>query len=115
MKKSYYNEEPQPFETVVSVGLMTTIIRFDIEETEDAGQGAWQCDESEFSHKESLTESDYGRLVSFLVREKFSEDAIEAISLNYMESKTTEHKNEFAELKAWRAQAKETARQIIGL
>ena len=115
MERKIYEEEPQPFETVVSVGLMTTIIRFDIEETENDGQDAWQCDESEFSHKEPLTQDDYGRLVSFLVRERFSEDDVEAISLNYMESKTTEHKNEFAELKAWRAQAKEMARQIIGI
>ena len=113
MKRKFYEERPLSFETVASVGLMSTLIRFNIEETDGDEQGAWQCDESEFCHREPLTESDYARLVSFLVRERFSGDDVEAIQLNYMESKTTEHKNEFAALKEWRAQVKEMAREVL--
>lgn len=112
MKRKNYSERPLPFETYVSIGIMSTVIRFDICETEDE-ELPWQCDECEFCHKEPLAEDDYSRLVSFLVRERFSGDDVEAIQLNYMESKTTEHKNEFAALKEWRAQVKEMAREVL--
>ena len=101
---------PADSETVCFVGMMTTIVRFNIEETEDG----YECDEVEYSHKEPLTESDYAPLVSALVRARFSQDEVEAIQLNYMESKTTEHKNEFAALKEWRAIVKARARAVIG-
>ena len=74
----------------------------------------WECEEVEYNHKEPLTEEkDYGPMVSTLVRARFSADDVEAIQLNYMESKTTEHKNQFAALKAWRATVKEMAREVI--
>ena len=109
MTRQHYETRPADSETVRFVGMMATIIRFNIEEVEDG----FDCDEVEYTHKEPLTEADYGPLVSTLVRARFSADDVEAIQLNYMESKTTEHKNQFAELKAWRATAKERAREVI--
>ena len=47
------------------------------------------------------------------MRFKYSADEVEAIQLNYMESKTTEHKNEFAKLKDWRAFAKAKAKEVL--
>ena len=47
------------------------------------------------------------------MRFKYSADEVEAIQLNYMESKTTEHKDEFAMLKDWRAFAKAKAKEVI--
>ena len=111
MEKKIYEERPLPFEECVSVGVSTTIMRFNIEETENG----WECDEAQFNHKEPLTENDYGRMVSYLVRERFSEDDVEAIQQNYIESKTTEHKNEFLELKNWRASVKAMAREVLGI
>lgn len=109
MTRQHYETRPADSETVRFVGLMATIIRFNIEEVEDG----YDCDETEYTHKEPLTESDYGPMVSALVRAKYSADDVEAIQLNYMESKTTEHKNQFAALKEWRAIVKERARAII--
>ena len=109
MTRQHYETRPADSETVRFVGMMATIIRFNIEKVEDG----FDCDEVEYTHKEPLTEADYGPLVSTLVRARFSADDVEAIQLNYMESKTTEHKNQFAELKAWRATVKERAREVI--
>lgn len=109
MEKAIYENKPLAFEEVVSVGIRTSIMRFDIEETESG----WECEESCFNHKEPLTENDYGKVVTFLVREKYSADDVEAIQQNYIESKTTEHKNEFTALREWRVQAKWMARQVL--
>lgn len=109
MNKAIYEEMPLVIEEVVSAGVMTTIMRFGIEETENG----WECEESCFNHKEPLTENDYGKVVAFLVREKYSADDVEAIQQNYIESKTTEHKNEFTALREWRVQAKGMARQVL--
>lgn len=109
--KQIYDFEPKPVETIISTGVMTTVIRLDITKKED---GTWECEEVEYNHKEPLTEEkDYGPLVSALVRARYSADDVEAIQLNYMESKTTEHQNQFAALKAWRATVKERAREVI--
>ena len=111
MTRQHYDTMPVEHETVRFVGMMTTVLRFNIEETDDG----YECDEVEFAHKEPLTEGDYGHLVAAIVRSKYSADDVEAIQLNYMESKTTEHKNEFNALKAWRETAKERARQVLNL
>ena len=111
MEKKIYEEMPLATEEVVSAGVKTTVMRFGIEETEDG----WKCDESCFNHKEPLTGDDYGRLVSFLIREKYSADDVEAIQQNYIESKTNEHKAEFTALREWRVQAKAMARMVLGL
>lgn len=63
------------------------------------------------SHK--LGADDYGTIVSAIVRSRYSVDDVEAIQLNYMESNTTEHKNEFASLRDWRAFAKDKAKEAI--
>lgn len=111
MTRQHYETRPLESETVHFVGVMVTILRFNIVEVEDG----FDCDEVEYSHKEPLTEGDYGSLVSAIVRARFSADDVEAIQLNYMESKTTEHKNEFNTLKLWRENAKERARQVLNL
>ena len=111
MEKRVYEENPLSFEECASVGVGTTIMRFNVTETEEG----FECDEVEFNHKEPLTESDYSRLVAFLVREKYTSDDVEAIQQNYAESKTAKHKAEFAELKEWRAAAKSMAREVLGI
>lgn len=111
MEKAIYENKPLAFEGVVSAGVRTTIMRFNITETENG----WECDEACFNHKEPLSENDYSRLVAFLVREKYTSDDVEAIQQNYAESKTAKHKAEFAELKEWRAKAKNMAREVLGI
>lgn len=109
MTRQHYETRPAESETVRFVGLMATIIRFNIEEVEDG----FDCDEVEYTHEKPLTEEDYGHLVSALVRAKYSADEVEAIQLNYMESKTAEHKDEWNALQTWRTKSKEAAAAVL--
>ena len=108
MEKRIYEEKPLAIEEVVSAGVRTTITRFAIEETENG----WECEESCFNHKEPLTEDDYGRLVSFLVREVYSADEMEALHNNYLLSPDA-YKEDMDTMQRWRQIAKQTAEQVI--
>ena len=59
-----------------------------------------------------FTQDDYPMLVSSLVRERYSEDDVEAILNNYL-ADPEGHKADFDELQAWRVKAKEVAREVI--
>ena len=109
MEKMFYEERPLSYETIRSVGVMSTVIRFGINQTADG----WECKEVCVNHTEPLVEADYGRLVAAIVRSRYSSDDVEAIIQNYLSDKTTEHMNEFDELQQWRAEAKRLARTII--
>lgn len=113
MERKYYNEEPNPFETIRSVGAFITIIRFNIQESEDKEQGMWQCDEVTYGHRNPLTEGDYGALVSTLVRARFSADEVEAILNNYLGGLEA-GAEDFDELQRWRVEVKQKARDILG-
>lgn len=108
MNRQIYPERPLDNEEIRSFGIITEVIRFDIHEVE---QG-FECDEVEYSHKEDLSPSDYGSMVSCIIRGKYSEDAVEAILNNYL-SDPSGHKQEFDELQDWRETAKQRAREII--
>lgn len=110
MNRQIYPERPLDNEEVRSFGIITEVIRFDIHEVE---QG-FECDEVEYNHKEDLSPSDYGQMVSCIIRGKYSEDAVEAILNNYLSDPTDEHHAaEFNLLQSWRNEAKERAREII--
>lgn len=110
MMKQIYNFEPKPVETIISTGIMTTVIRLDITKIED---GMWECEEVEYNHKEPLTEEkDYGPLVSTLIRAHFSQDQVEAITQNYL-VEPEEHKQEFDDLQEWRAESKQIAKALF--
>jgi len=113
MERKYYNEKPDPFETIRSVGAFITIVRFNISESEDEEQGAWQCDEVTYGHKSPLNEGDYGALVSTLVRSRFSADEVEAILNNYLGGLEA-GVEDFDRLQQWRAEAKQKAKDILG-
>ena len=116
MEKRYYNEEPKQYETIRSVGIMTTVVRFNIAEcTDEEHEGQWECEETEIPHKEPLQPSDYGYVVASLVRAKYSSDSVEAITQNYIASKTTEHKREWTELQQWREDVKVLSKQILNM
>lgn len=111
MKKQVYETMPEKFETKSFVGILVTIFRFNITETEDG----YECDEAEYSHSNPLTEDDYAPMVSSLVRAKYSADEVEAITLNYVASKTTENKKDWQALQAWRTEVKAIAKEAIGI
>jgi len=110
MTRQHYETRPADSETVRFVGMMATIIRFNIEEVEDG----YDCDELEYSHREPLTyDKDYGHIVTAIIRTRYSADEMEALLNNYVSSKTTEHKREWTEMQAWRAAAKERAQEVV--
>jgi len=108
--KQIYDFEPKPVETIISTGMMTTVIRFDITKKED---GTYECEEVEYNHKEPVTEEkDYGPMVSTLIRAHYSQDQVEAITQNYL-VEPEEHKQEFDDLQEWRVESKRIAKSIF--
>ena len=103
------NEIPQMVSIAVTSKFCHTTINFDIEKV---GEG-YSCSSVTIVSESPLCEDDYGKIVSAIVRFKYSADEVEAIQLNYMESKTTEHKNEFVKLKDWRVFAKAKAKEVL--
>ena len=55
----------------------------------------------------------YGTLVAAIIRTRFSADAVEAITQNYLADGEA-GKAEFDELQAWRADAKRMAKALLG-
>ena len=108
--KQIYDFEPKPVETIISTGMMTTVIRLNITKMED---GMYECEEVEYNHKEPLTEEkDYGPMVSTLIRAHFSQDQVEAITQNYL-ANPEDRKKEFDVLQEWRVESKRIAKNVI--
>lgn len=57
--------------------------------------------------------ADYPTIVTAIIRTKYTEDDVEAILLNGID--TPEHKAEYDTLQAWRKTAKQIAHQVIGM
>lgn len=55
---------------------------------------------------------EYGKVVSAIVRAKYSSDEVEAIVLN-LGSNSSEHDEEYAQLQEWRRFAKEIAHKVV--
>ncbi len=104
-----YNSQPDVISEIRSTGIITTVFRIDITQTEDG----YECDEVEYNHREPLTEDDYGPMVTALIRLRYSADEMEALLNNYVASKTTEHKAEWNTMQAWRTEAKRLARLAL--
>lgn len=66
----------------------------------------------EQEEKERLANTPYDQLVSMFIREKYSQDSIEAIINNYL-SNSEKYKAEFDELQAYRAECKARAKNLI--
>lgn len=108
--KQIYDFEPNPVETIISTGMMTTVFRLDITKKED---GTYVCEEVEYNHKEPLTEEkDYGPMVSTLIRAHYSQDQVEAITQNYL-ADFEDRKKEFDVLQEWRAESKRIAKALF--
>lgn len=58
--------------------------------------------------------ADYATIVSAIVRSRYSQADVEAIILNYGDG-DPEHEQRYAELQAWRVEAKTVARQVLGI
>lgn len=104
-----YEEKPSLMSVTKTKNGYHTTINYQIEEVE----GGFDVESVTIATENPISEDDYGAIVSAIIRAKFPSDAVEAIQLNYMESKTTEHKNKFAQLKEWRAMAKSKAKEVL--
>lgn len=63
-----------------------------------------------------IAQWDYAHIVSRIIKARYDDDQREAISFNYQNDPTDEeHSREMDELQAWRANAKEVARRILGM
>ena len=110
--KQIYDFKPNPVETIISTGMMTTVFRLDITKKED---GTYECEEVEYNHKEPLTEEkDYGPMVSTIIRAHYSQDQVEAITQNYL-ADSEDRKKEFDVLQEWRAESKRIAKSAFVL
>lgn len=109
MEKSHYDYRPSDWEVITSIGTKSLIVRFEIHEVEEGG---FDCLEVTYNFKGDLSEDDYGKIVSAIIRGVYSEDDVEAILNNYL-SDPEGHSEEFETLQLWRNEAKSTARQII--
>ena len=108
--KQIYDFKPNPVETIISTGMMTTVFRLGITKKED---GTYECEEVEYNHKEPVTEEkDYGSMVSTLIRAHYSQDQVEAITQNYL-ANSEDRKKEFDVLQEWRAEAKRIAKALF--
>ena len=109
--KQIYDFEPKPVETIISTGMMTTVIRLDITKMED---GMWECEEVEYNHKEPISfEKDYGPMVSAIIRNRYTQDDVEAITQNYL-ADPDGRREEFETLQQWRETAKKRVKEIFG-
>lgn len=116
MEKAHHDKRPSDWEIVVSIGIKSLVIRFDIKEIPEEEGDGFECWEVVYSFKDELSERDYGHIVSTIIRGKYSEDNVEAILNNYLSDPTnTRYEAEFNMLQSWRAEAKERARSILGL
>lgn len=116
--KQTYTFEPAPTETITSAGIMTTVIRFEIRKREpepDNNESTqWECEEVEYNHKEPISfEKDYGPMVSAIIRNRYTQDNVEAITQNYL-ADPDGRREEFEALQQWRETAKKMIKEIFG-
>ena len=91
------------------------IVRFDIEKYEHSASDEMAHDNDPMMmacERIELEAIDYPSVVSSIVRCRYSQSDIEAIVLNG--SDTEEHAAEYADLQAWRAEAKRIAKIVVG-
>ena len=91
------------------------IVRFDIQKYEHSAADDMQYENEPpmiQCERIELNAIDYPSVVSSIVRCKYSQSDIEAIVLNG--SDTEEHASEYADMQAWRAEAKRIAKIVIG-
>ncbi len=109
--KQKTEERPQEMAVAIGTGSWYVALNFNIEEVEDGFE--FDTAVVTIDHPLPLTEADYGKTVSAIVRSRYSEDDVEAIVNNYL-ADPEGHTDEFMQLQQWRTTAKQVARRHIG-
>lgn len=87
------------------------LIKYDIAQAATEEEQPKQYTANEVRVKRSAT---YGDIVSAIIDDKYSNDAMQAIINNHLLDSTSEHEAEFNEMQAWRSHAKEVAHKVVG-
>lgn len=118
-----YPQRPPETETMKQLDGWVTLIHTEIRELTPEEREEYQIPDEEeaytdriavYRHINPLMDDDYGPLVSTIIRCKYSEDSVEAITQNYLASQTPEHIEDFDELQVWRDNSKRLAHLAIG-
>lgn len=109
MEKYFFEQQPKEAELTHFVGGAALLFHFGTVETEGGYESYELCvgfnDPSQVS---------YDNIVSNIVRQKYSSDAVEAILNNYLNDPEA-GREEFEDLQDWRAQAKAWAKEGLKL
>lgn len=94
---------------VLREGKITRInFDFSVEERTDEGETTQQL---VFENVDIEGAVEYGKIVSAIVRDKYSQDKVEAVLANGED--TPEHKTELKDFKDWRKTAKQVAADVV--
>ena len=117
MQKQYFDNEPQLVEYEGSV----VRINFDVEHSteERQKQGSEETEEVEVIKAYVVRVAhpiSRGRIIDAIVTAQYPEDKMQAVVNNYLlNPKDAESKQEFDDMQAWRAHAKEVATEVMGV
>lgn len=104
-----YNGEVPAGVVVLSEGAITRInFDYDTETKEVDGE---EIEVLVFENVDIEGAVEYGKIVSAIVRDKYSQDKVEAILANGED--TPEHKTELKDFKDWRVKAKQIAHVVM--
>ena len=110
----YSPTEPEPVEVKMHLGQKVRTVNFNIEETTPEVQ-----EKTGFNFRyQSVTLEpgiwSYPAIVSAIIKERYPDDAMDAIVNNYLaDPKSEEYKMEMQEMQDWRANAKELAQIFL--
>lgn len=114
-------------DSVPACGVRITIegkllrLLFDFEKVEISGEDAPKADDLYYCEGVDVEGSGYGDIISAIVNDKYPVNEKDAIMANYelvkdgacSEEKSAEYLQEYKDLQAWRAHAKEIAHTVI--
>lgn len=109
MEKYFFRQRPKEVELTQFVISSSLVFHFAISEADNGFEAHEVC--VTFT---SPSQVNYDSIVSNIVRQRYSADAVEAILNNYLNDPEAGRK-EFEELQTWRTQAKEWARKGLEL
>lgn len=108
--KVKFENEPQAIVATRGIDKVYSTVNFDI--TKD-DSGGYEAESVVIVTDKHLDKSCYPKVVSAIIRSRYSADDVEAITLNYLSDKNDLHDSELAELESWRRKAKSVAREIL--
>lgn len=102
--------EPQQIQYKIKLGLRQYTIAFDIQKSKTDDQEQYQWFEATFD----LGQPTYSQLAAAIIQSRYPNDDMQAIINNHLlDDGNSEHESEWADMQAWRAKAKNMAKEIL--